>query len=83
MNCTETLILTHLTHACMHACSGEAESCARTWEDEVLNVLTVLDRNLWMRIKEMQCVSRRLTCNMSVEPLVILEHYNITEVDIS
>lgn len=67
----------------MHACSLEADSCARTGEDEVLSALTVLDRNLWMRIEEMQCVSRRLTCNRSVEPLVILAHYNIPERDIS
>lgn len=67
----------------MYACSVEAASCARTGEDEVLSTLTVLDRNLWMRIEEMQRVSRRLTCNMSVEPLVILAHYNIPERDIS
>lgn len=67
----------------MHACSVEAESCAQTKEDEVLRVLTVLDRNLWMRIEEMQCMSRRLTCYKSVEPLVILVHYNIPERDIS
>ncbi len=68
---------THAFNTCMHACSVEAESCARTGEDEVLSALTVLDRNLWMRIEEMQCVSRRHTCSMSVEPLVILAYYNI------
>lgn len=68
-----------------HAFGIEAESCAvyGQGEDEVLSGLTVLDRNLWMRIEEMQCVSQRLTCNMSVEPLVILAHYNIPERDIS
>lgn len=71
---------THLTHACMQR--GNRELCTER-EDEVLSALTVLDHNLWMRIEEIQCVSRRLTCNMAVEPLVILVHYNIPERDIS
>lgn len=67
---------------CVHA-ARKAGSCARTREDEVLSTSTVLDRNLWMRIEKMQCVSRRLTCNMAGEPLVILAHYNIPVRDIS
>lgn len=54
-----------------------------TQEDEVLRVLTVLDRNLCMGIEEMRCKSRRLTWYKSVEPLVILVHYNIPQRDIS
>lgn len=65
------------------ALKQRAALCMDRGEDEVLSGLTVLDRNLWMRIEEMQCVSQRLTCNMSVEPLVILAHYNIPERDIS
>lgn len=78
---TQTHLYSRSQH--MHACSAEAESCARTGEDEVLRAPAVLDRNLWMRIEEMQCASRRLTCIRSVEPLVILAHYNIPERDIS
>lgn len=77
MNLTDTLILTHLTHSCKQ--SGSKNLCNQAREDEVLRVLTVLDRNLWMRIEEMRCMSQRLTCYESVEPLVILVHYNIPE----
>lgn len=66
-------------HTLAHIFSVAPESCIQTGEDEMLSRLTVLDRNLWMRMEEMQCVSRRLTCDMSLEPLVILAHYNIPD----
>lgn len=73
---------THAFNTCMHAAWKQRAEHGQA-EDEVLSALTVLDRNLWMRIEGMQCESPRLTCYMSVEPLVILAHYNIPERDIS
>lgn len=68
---------TCITHR--HECG---RSATRMQEDEVLRVLTVLDRNLCMGIEEMQRKSRRLTCYKSTEPPVILMHYNIPQRDI-
>lgn len=49
MNHTDALLLTHFTHA-----AWKQGAVHRQGEDEVLSGLTVLDRNLWKRIEEMQ-----------------------------